>query len=58
MVSQNLERFHVFRVAPHNSFHEDDFDVKVTDFSVGPLLILGTAFLGHTTLGLFPRDVY
>src|ERR1051326_7005827 len=28
MVSQYLQRFHIFWIAPHDSFHEGDFDLQ------------------------------
>lgn len=56
VISQKLQGFDVFRVAPDNAFHEGDFDLEVAKFSASQLLSFCTAFLGHTTPGILPKS--
>jgi hypothetical protein len=49
MIAENLEGFDVFGVSPDNSFHESNFNVKVSNLFAAQLLTFDTTLHGHTT---------
>ena len=55
VVSQDLQGLDILRFAADDTFHERDFDIEITEFFAGQLLIFGTAFLRHKTVRIVPK---
>jgi hypothetical protein len=49
MISENLQGLDVFGVSADYSFHEGDFNVKVSNLFAAQLLTFDTTLHGHTT---------